>query len=207
MKSFALVLASVFAASFPCQAELVYDFSFTSTSAPIQSFSFSIDSPGFIVPGSPDIAPFTITDGSHVWTLDQDLVGISTGVILGSTLLPAGDGCFAFGSSGAVLTNNGCGVAIPNQGTSEAAFVVDLPGGLPSSTGTFSNLLFDAIAVLEPSFTEEGFYNCCGGSDGAMQLNITQTPEPSSFALLAMAICLCGTFLLTARQNRFRQVS
>jgi hypothetical protein len=128
MKSFALVLASVFAASLPCQAELVYDFSFTSTTSPIQSFSFSIDSPAFIGPGSSALPPFTITDGSNVWTLDQDLVGISTGVILGSTLLPAGDGCFAFGSSGAVLTNYVCGVAIPNQGTSEAAFCLRRTG-------------------------------------------------------------------------------
>jgi len=86
-------------------------------------------------------------------------------------------------------------------------FVVDVPGGLPANTGTFSNLLFDAIAVLEPSFTEEGFYNCCGGSDGATQLTITRTPEPSGFALLAIAMCMCGTFLPTARKNRFRQVS
>ena len=195
---YTLTLALVLAAALPVQAGLIYTFSYTASRGTVQSFSFSMFSPTFIGPGTPPLSPFTITDRSTILPVTQALVGISTGIVLGSTFLPAGDGCFAFGSPDTELAQfHGCGAAMPNNGVSQAELVVDLSGGLPSSTGTFSNLIFDGIVILQPSLTEDPFYNCCNaGATGTLQLTIVQIPEPRSFGLLVLGICLIGTVLL-----------
>src|SRR5215471_21535455 len=101
MKCLSFALTAVLAAAFPAQGGLIYTFSYTATTGTVQSFTFSMFSPTFIGPGPAVLAPFTITDDhgagdSEVITMTQALVGISNGVILGSTLLPKGDGCFSF---------------------------------------------------------------------------------------------------------------
>jgi len=201
MKGFALALAAVLAA-LPAEGSLLYTFSFTTISSPIQDFSFSLTSATFVGPGTPAFDPFKITDGANVWTMEQDSVGISTGIILGSTFLPAGDGCFSFGSAGASLVANGCASALQNSGASKAAFSVDFSGGLPAAIGTYSNLI--GTAVIEPAFTEEGLYDCCGGANGNLQLTITQIPEPRSCLLLASGIGMIAWPLAFANYRRVR---
>lgn len=187
------------AAALPARADLVYTFSFTTTSSSIHDFTFSITSPEFIGAGSPTLDPFTITDGTKVWDIDQDLAGISTGITIGSTYLPAGDGCIAFGTAGAELLDNGCGPEVPHGAPPlDAAFVVAFTGGLPMETGTYSDLIFDGDALSQVGTAQEQqefFFNCCDGQNGALQLTITQTPEPR-FVLLPLAACLIGLLLL-----------
>jgi len=208
MKYFTLVLVSVFGAVLPAYGSLLYSFTYTAQTGTVQSFSFSLLSPTFIGSGTPAFQPFTVTDGSTALTISQDLVGTSTGITLGSTFLPPGDGCFSFATSGADLAQfGGCGWAIPNNGVSQAAFTVDIPGGLPSAIGTSSNLIFDGITLLQPSGTEDGFYNCCGGqSSGAMQLTVSQVPEPPTF--LPVVILAAGILVFRCgRHGWFQLVS
>ena len=205
MKGFALALGSVLVAALPVHADLIYTFSFTSTSSPIEDFTFSITSSEFITAGSPTFDPFTITDGTNVWDIDQDLAGISTGIILGSTFLPAGDGCFAFGSAGAELLDNGCSFIAGPHGAPplDAALVVAFNGGLPSETGTYSDLIFLGSAASQvgtPEHQQELFNNCCDGQNGVLNLTITETPEPR-FLLLPLAACLLGVLLLIKKQK------
>ena len=196
MRCLILVVVSAIGA-LPASAGLLYSFSYTAQTGAVQSFSFSLVSPTFIGPGTPALQPFMITDGSAVWTITQDLVGISTGVILGSTLLPAGDGCFSFGTSAADLSQSpGCGWFLSNNGISQAAFTVDVPGGLPSQKGQFSNLIFDGAVVVEPPFTEESFVGCCGESTGIIQLTVSDVSEPFSLGLVTAGICTLGVLLL-----------
>ena len=130
---------------------------------------------------------------------------IQTGQILGSQLIAPGDGCFSFGSSGTVLSP--CSWALPNTpGLSMAAFTVTVPGGLPSQTGTFSDLVFDGNTLLQPTLAEEPFYDCCGiQRTGTFQLTITQVPtqipEPSGTALLAVGIWIIGTLSVVRRRK------
>ena len=205
MKSIGLALASLLAAALPAQANLIYAFSYTAERGPIQSFSFSMLSPTFISPGTPAFSPFTITDGSAVFAIQQDSVAISTGQFLGSQLIAPGDGCFSFGSSGSVLSP--CSWALPNTpGLSMAAFTVTVPGGPPSQTGTFSDLVFDGDTLLQPTLAEEPFYDCCGiQRTGTFQLTITQVPtqipEPSGMALLVAGISIIGTLSVVRRRK------
>src|SRR5579863_2124405 len=53
---------------------LVYDFSFTPTSGPVEAFEFSFVVPSFVTNGqTPAFTPFTITDGTNSVTMTQDL--------------------------------------------------------------------------------------------------------------------------------------
>ena len=200
MKGFALALGSVLVAALPAHADL----SFTSTGSSIEDFTFSITSPGFIGAGSPTLDPFTITDGTKVWTIDRDLAGTSTGIVLGSTYLPAGDGCMAFGTAAAELLDNGCSFeGPPGAGPSFAAVVVAFDGGLPSETGTYSDLTFDGVAVSQPGTVheeEEDFVNCCNGQNGVFNLTITETPEPR-FVLFPLAAGLISVLLLAKAEG------
>lgn len=206
MKFSVLAFALALLLGVPVYADYLYTFSYVATVGPIESFSFSIDSPNLITAGAtPTFPAFAITDGSTGWTIDEDLVGISTGTLLGSTLLPTGDGCFSFGTTYADLADyHGCATALTTaNGPIQAGFTVDVPGGLPASTGTFSNLLFDGVATAP---ADEGFFNCCGGATGEFTLTVTEVPEPASFALVAAALGMTGSFLVRrvnyARVNR-----
>ena len=92
-----LALALAVGTALPAYSDdLVYSFSYTAQVGTAQSFGFSLVSPTFIGPGMPAFQPFEIIDRSTVFTISQDLVGISTGVVFGSTFVPPGDGCFTF---------------------------------------------------------------------------------------------------------------
>ena len=73
------------------RASLVYDFNIGAAGG-IDAFSFSFTVPSFVGEGqSPAFAPFTVTDGTHAWTMINDLTGHTAGV-------PSG--CFMFDNGG-----------------------------------------------------------------------------------------------------------
>jgi hypothetical protein len=81
-----------------------FDYTFNvNASSPLDAFSFSFTVPTFVGNGAtPAFTPFTVTDGTHSWTMTQDLVVPSLG-----------EGCFMFGTVGTSLSS-GCGFIVPN---------------------------------------------------------------------------------------------
>lgn len=204
MRHSLLALASVLAAVFPAKGSLAYTFSYTETSGSVQSFSFTMFSQAFIGPGTPAFTPFAITDGSTAITITQEVVGVSPG---GTILFPAGDGCFGFGTPTVDLSMYmGCGWAVPANGPLPAsALTIDIPGGLPSTTGVFPNLIFDGIAFTGSAPNGDAFYNCCDEPPtGSLRLTVSQVPEPRSFALGAIGVVMIGLILLARRCRRVK---
>lgn len=186
--------------AFVCHADVVYTFSYTATSGPVQDFSFSFTSPSFVTVGSsPAFTPFTLTDGVNNWTMTQDKVDLAdpTGLNIG---------CFMFGTPSAELDLGGpppfgpCSF-IPHEG----AFRFDINGGLPSALGIYPARDFiggfDTPAGLE---SIGGPLSLVGLDTGTMSLDITNAsiPEPTSLSLILIAVLVISA-VPAARRRAF----
>ena len=187
-------LAGLLAGSSPAAADFLYTFSYTpfvNSAAPIQSFSFSLSSPGFISDSTLTPPPFGVTDGVHTWNMTQ-----------GRASNDSGNACFAFTTSG-VSIDSTCGTTIFNL---DGRFRVTFVGAsLPTSVGTFVPSNFEGQFLDLPRANNEIIGGSAGGDTGTAQLQITEigrVPFPATIALLL------GGFSLTAvgtwRRRRFK---
>jgi len=149
-------------------ADLLYAFDLTGDF--LTPFSFSFTVPDFVTSGqSPAFSPFTITNGTDSWVMTQDLAASQFG-----------EGCFSFASAGGGVNN--CGWS---SGPNEGSFVVSLPGGLPTATGTYIfNLGFG-------DFEAPGF-SVSPGFAGSVTISsvTTATPEPPTITLFGGIIAI-----------------
>ena len=166
-----------------------YQYAFTFTGQPgpgqIQSFSFSFTTSSLISPppdSSPAFTPFTITDGTHSWTITKDLVGF---------FFPTG--CFGFGTSSSFLTPSGCNPQA--GGVTDGAFTFEYDVALPNAPGTY----IARMVYGELFWQDQGPRGITtSGSDsfnGTESLTITDlgpgtVPEPSSVYLLGSAFAV-----------------
>jgi hypothetical protein len=141
------------------RASLVYDFDIAAAGG-IDAFSFSFTVPNFVGENqSPAFAPFTVTDGTHTWTMINDLTGHTTGV-------PSG--CFMFNNGGTSSLQPPCGVGVfaPPDGALTLALGVGVP--LPTATGAYA-------------LSGSGLFDFAGGTlqtSPVGTLNITGAPVP-----------------------------
>jgi hypothetical protein len=168
-------------------AGVIYTFSYSAVTGPIQSFSFSFDSPTFVTDlSSPPFTPFTVTDGVNNWTFTKDLV---------SVVDPSGlnFGCFVFGTQFAGLGGppplfGPCSFSVGGPGVSEAAFDFIMNGGLPMAPGVYPAREFSGAFDTAAGFEFIGDMNNPTNPTGDMILSIS--PEPSSLSLMAAVASL-----------------
>ena len=160
------------------RASLVYDFNIGAAGG-IDAFSFSFTAPSFVGEGqSPAFAPFTVTDGTHTWTMINDLTGHTTGV-------PSG--CFMFDNGGTSSLQSPCGVGVfaPPDGALDLVLGVGVP--LPTATGVYSlsgSGLFDFAG-------EQG--TLVTSPVGTLDITGTPVPEPRiSIGLFSIAVATLG---------------
>jgi PEP-CTERM motif len=156
------------------KGSLIYDFNI-SASGGIDAFSFSFTVPNFVGEGeSPAFTPFTITDGTHTWTMMNDLTGLTSGVPVG---------CFMFDNGGTSSLQPPCGIGVvaPPDGALDLTLDGSLP--LPTATGLYSlsgSGLFDfagAQGTLETAPV------------GTLDITGAPVPEPrSSIGLFGIAV-------------------
>jgi hypothetical protein len=163
------------------KADLHYQFTYTATSGPIESFDFSLTPPTFITSTSGPLpfTPFTITDGVNSWTLTQDVTAFS--------LPTTGDICF--GTAGTLMTSSqtgGCGASYhPPDGFLEISFI----NGLPSTRGEFVSNFGGSFYVSEPVEGTSNGQDTLDLGTGSLDLTIRgAVPEPPTIVLLGMAI-------------------
>jgi hypothetical protein len=158
------------------RASLVYDFKIGAADG-IDAFSFSFTVPSFVGDGqSPAFASFSVTDGTHTWTMINDL----TGHIFGGS-----SGCFMFDNGGTSSLQPPCGVGVfaPPDG----ALFLTLAGGvpLPTATGVYSlsgGGLFDFVGGAATLQTQP-----------AGTLSVSAVPEPGTgVGLLSIAAVALG---------------
>ena len=165
-----------------CQAGIIYTFSYTAVRGPIQSFSFSFDSPDFVTDlTSPPFTPFTVTDGANNWTFTKDLV---------SVVDPAGlnIGCFVFGTQFAGVGGppplfGPCSFSVGGPGVSEAAFEFRLNGGLPTAAGVY--LARDFFGAFDTAAGFEFIADRNDPTNPTGDMVLTVSPEPSTLSLMA----------------------
>ena len=155
------------------KADLTYDFNIGASNG-IDAFSFSFTVPNFVGAGeSPAFTPFTVTDGTHTWTMINDLTSLTSGT-------PTG--CFAFDNGGTSSLQPLCeiGIFAPPDGALSLALDPGVP--LPTATGLYTlsgSGLFDftgAQGALETSPV------------GTLDITGTAVPEPrTSIALFGIA--------------------
>jgi hypothetical protein len=76
MKTFALGALVLCALAGAAHGSVLYQFNVTATGG-IDPFSFSFTVPSFVTAGqSPAFTPFNVTDGTHTWTMINDLAAI-----------------------------------------------------------------------------------------------------------------------------------
>jgi hypothetical protein len=184
---FLLSATTVILLTEPASAALLYQFDYTATSGPIQSFSFNFTSPVFITtPGlSPAMTPFVITDGSYSWTIVQDLSYTSPPTTAG----------FCFGTSG---TSMGVGIGgctasySPPNGFFQASFLA----GFPTAPGVYPSNFGGSLYLPDTSFVQ---FNLGTGTLILTIEDTTAVPEPGPASSLALA---CGGMLLLALRRR-----
>jgi len=161
------------------QADIFYEFNLnasTDPNNPLEAFSFSFTAPTFVGNGAtPAFTPFTVTDGTHSWTMTEDSIGTANGI-----------NCFEFGT----------GLGGPNSvSLFPCTAVVFGIGGeigfassvLPTATGTYG---------LTPGFGSILLF--AGGGDfpgltGTLTVSeVSGVPEPTSMLLLASILCAVG---------------
>ena len=143
------------------RANLVYDFDIGAAGG-IDAFSFSFAVPSFVGEGqSPGFAPFTVTDGTHTWTMINDLTGHTSGV-------PSG--CFMFNNGGTSSFAPPCGVGVfaPPDGALMLTLGVGVP--LPTATGIYT-------------LSGSGLFDFAGGTlqtspFGTLDITGVPVPEP-----------------------------
>ena len=187
-----LGLLSVFAfcLAMTCRADVIYTFSYTASSGPIQDFSFSFTTPNYVTVGSsPEFNPFTLTDGVNSQTLTTDKVDQD----------PGGHACFLFGTSSTVFggllpfpppfnTHVNCG---------GGALLFSMNGDLPSAPGIYVAGSFGGVFFTPPPCLActGGTFEFLGDNTGTMSLSVSGTPsvpEPSTWLLFAAP--LAGSF-------------
>ena len=157
MKTLAIAALTLFGFTAGANAGIIYHFDFTNLSHNFSNFSLEITEPGYIqTTGLFPIAPPLATS-------------------VGYTVQNLGEnvhGWFAFSNSGGSLTDSGFNFSSTSFLFEPAA----ASGGYYTSAGVYSGSVTGDV----PS----------GGFNGRAQLTITDTstatPEPSSFALLAL---------------------
>jgi hypothetical protein len=155
------------------RADFLYDFNISAAGG-IDAFSFSFTVPAFVGEGqSPAFAPFNITDGTHTWTMINDLTGHTQGV-------PSG--CFMFDNGGTSSLQPPCGVGVfaPPDGALTLALGVGVP--LPAATGVYT--LFGS-----------GLFDFAGGTLSTLPsgtLDVSSVPEPQSIVLFSLAVAAFG---------------
>jgi hypothetical protein len=159
------------------RASLVYDFNIDAAGG-IDAFSFSFTVPNFVGEGqSPAFAPFTITDGTHTWTMINDLTSLTAGV-------PTG--CFMFDNGGTSSLNSPCslGVYAPPDGALSLALSVPFPTATGVYTLSDNSGLFDFAGEQQTLVTAPA---------GTLDITGTPVPEPhTNVALLGIAVAALG---------------
>jgi len=160
------------------RASLVYDFNIDAAGG-IDAFSFSFTVPSFIGDGqSPAFTPFTVTDGTHSWTMINDLTGFTSG-------LPTA--CFMFDNGGTSSLQPPCGVGVgaPPDGALTLVLGVGVP--FPTATGEYT-------------LSGSGLFDFAGESGtletspvGTLDISGTAVPEPrTSIGLFLIAAACLG---------------
>ncbi len=149
------------------RASYIYDFNVHAADG-IDAFSFSFTVPDFVADGqSPTFTPFSVTDGTHTWTMVNDLTGFTPG-------LPTA--CFAFDTGGTSSLQSQCAVGVfaPPDGALTLALG---PGVLfPNATGVYAlsgSGLFDFVGAQGTLITSP-----------VGTLTISSTPEPRGASIL-----------------------
>jgi hypothetical protein len=164
------------------RASLVYNFNIGAAGG-VQAFSFSFTVPSFVTGSqSPAFAPFTVTDGTHTWTMFNDLTGFTVGGMAA---------CFMFDTGGTSSLQPPCGIGVfaPPDG----ALAVTLPPftPFPTATGVYN-------------LSGGGLFDFAAGSSSLQTspvgtLVITSTPEPrTSISLL----CIVFTIFVAKLRKR-----
>jgi hypothetical protein len=169
-------------------ADVTYTFS--ASPSPVQSFSFSFQTPNFLGPGDPfTFTPFTIIDGNSVpWT-------ISSGA---STYISSNGGCFLFGSGDQTLPNGqdtNCELGIPSAGADMWFY----QGGSQSSTFPTTDGTFSGYYVVV-------FYPGGPGTDNSGTIAVTGVAVPEPTSTLLCAILLFTTLLFVAFVKNRRSI-
>jgi hypothetical protein len=160
------------------RASLVYDFNIDAAGG-IDAFSFSFTVPSFVGEGeSPAFAPSTVTDGTHTWTIINDLTGSTSGVPVG---------CFMFDNGGTSSFDLPCGVGV--AAPPDGALYLNLDGGLPLPTAT-------GVYTLSGS----GLFDVAGEQStlitapvGTLDISESPVPEPPAVTgLLGIAVAALG---------------
>ena len=173
-------LFAVLTAALPAHASLLsYTFAYTRTSGPIQSFSFSFTSPGFITGSGPfSFTPFNVTDGTNIYALTQSLSDFNVSF---------GNECFGFGSTTGVTLQPNCGGALSGGSVILASF-----NPVPQSNGVFIPFFFQGQFGLVD--------NQIGSFSGTFSLTIADAavPEPSGSFLGATGLA-CIAWMMRRR--------
>ncbi len=149
----------------------LYDFDYIATSGPIQSFSFSFTTPGFLAVGdSFNFTPFVVTDGTSQWDFSKGLIRteVDTGIPPYTCLVFATEtGSFDY--------------PMPCAGVLNISFY-----SLPTVAGTYVPFFWgggfgdEEIRMYIP--------NGQIPATGTFTLTITDVPEPSSLGLIAFGL-------------------
>lgn len=175
-----------------CHASVMYSFTYSRTSGPVQDFSFSITHPTYATAASLlAFTPFTLTDGVNSWTITQGKVDVAD---------PAGlnMGCFLFGTSFAFFGSGAgmfgsCSFGVGGPDFQQGAFGFNTDGGLPSAPGTYAARSFIGSFNTPLGFEYIGGPPVLTSFDtGTMSLTISlvPVPEPASRSLMALALPL-----------------
>jgi hypothetical protein len=193
MRPFPLLAA--FALSATAHASVLYTFTYTPDSGPVQGFSFSFSAPTFITtPGPFPFTPFSYTDGTNTWTMAQSRA---------ENAGTPGIDCFYFATEqNATLGECTSFLVPPDSGN----FAIFLWNGFPSQAGTYSST-YDMGSPYLISFGSARYVGSqavptFGNDTGSGVLVVTAdtvVPEPGTAVLIGATLAVLA-FLSTARR-------
>jgi hypothetical protein len=199
MRPFPLLV--VVALSSTAHASVLYTFTYTPNTGPVQGFSFSFSAPTFITtPGPFPFIPFSYTDGTNTWTMVQSRAG-NTGV--------AGIDCFYFVTAqNATLGDCTSTIFPPDSGS----FVIGLMNGFPTQTGTYSStygfgspylITFDSARYVGFLAVTDDFAHDTGVGTLVIT-DDTVVPEPGTAVLIGAALAGIASVSTARRLGRPR---